>query len=109
MSRKRWFLPLLTAVMLVLLYLPEHSEPLRAAALPPAERAAEQPRININTAPIDLLMELPGIGETLAQRIVDYRSEHGPFSAPEDITGVYGIGAGKLSQIIDYITTEDTP
>ena len=62
--------------------------------------------ININTADIEELDQLPGIGEVLAGRIIAYREEHGPFRIVEDITNVSGIGEGILSQIIDYITVE---
>jgi competence ComEA-like helix-hairpin-helix protein len=61
--------------------------------------------ININTAGLDLLDTLPGIGPKLAQAIIDYRNEYGPFEKPEDIVNVPGIGEKKLAAIIDLITT----
>ncbi|KUK37203.1 MAG: competence protein ComEA [Thermacetogenium sp.] len=61
-------------------------------------------KININTASAAELESLPGIGPTLAQRIVDYRSTHGPFKAPEDLMNVSGIGTGRYEQIKDLIT-----
>lgn len=61
--------------------------------------------VNINTAGIYELASLPGIGEALAQRIVDYRNEHGSFSAPEELLNVSGIGSSKLESILDRITT----
>jgi competence protein ComEA len=63
-------------------------------------------RININTATVDALVALPGIGPTLAQRIVEYRQANGPFSRPEDIKKVKGIGDGIFSEIKDWITVE---
>lgn len=65
--------------------------------------------ININTAEKDELMELPGIGETLAQRIIDYREENGAFSHPADIMGVKGIGEGIYNKISEFIATGDMP
>jgi competence protein ComEA len=69
----------------------------------------EQPsqKININRAEPWLLETLPGIGEVLAQRIVDYRSENGPFKRIEDLLKVSGIGEGTLEKIRDYITVSN--
>ena len=61
--------------------------------------------IDINTAGLDDFSALPGIGETLAQRILDYRTQNGPFSRPEELLNVNGIGSGKLESILDYIVT----
>jgi competence protein ComEA len=60
-------------------------------------------RVNINTATVEELNSLPGIGQTTAQAIVDYRLEHGPFQAIEDIQNVPGIGPATFEQIKDYI------
>ncbi len=50
---------------------------------------------------------LPGIGEGLAKRIVDYRTEHGPFEGPEGLLEVSGIGEKKLEELRDYITVSN--
>jgi len=61
-------------------------------------------KVNINTAEIWLLESLPGIGETLAQRIVDYRIAHGYFQSVDDLKQVDGIGAAVFEKIKDKIT-----
>lgn len=61
-------------------------------------------KININTADLEMLMTLEGIGETYAQRIIDYRDTHGAFTTIADIVNVPGIGAKRFDAIIDKIT-----
>lgn len=63
--------------------------------------------ININTAPAELLTELPGIGETLAARIVEYREVNGPFLFKSQLMQVKGIGEETYRALEDQITVED--
>ena len=63
--------------------------------------------ININTATVQELQALPGIGATYAQRIVDYRKANGPFTSPAQLLNVKGIGEARLTSIWDYITIGD--
>ena len=64
----------------------------------------EGAKVNINTAGVEELDQLPGIGPAIAQRIIDYRNEHGEFKKVEDIQEVKGIGDAKYSEIKDSIT-----
>lgn len=59
--------------------------------------------IDLNQADKEMLMALPGIGEVLACRILDYREENGPFSAVEQLLNVNGIGKQRLEDIWDLI------
>lgn len=63
-------------------------------------------KVNINTATQSELDTLPGIGETLAKRIFDYRSTNGPFKSIEDIRNVNGIGQKRYDDIKDLITVK---
>ena len=67
--------------------------------------AAGEGQVDINTAGLEELMTLPGIGETRAQAILDDREANGPYRYPEDLIRVRGIGEGIVSAISDQITT----
>ena len=60
--------------------------------------------VNINTATARELDALPGIGEVLAQRIIDYRNAHGPFGSVDALINVKGIGEKKLADLKPYAT-----
>ncbi len=62
--------------------------------------------VNINTALVDELKTLPGIGESKAKNIIDYRNSNGPFQSIEDLKNVDGIGDGLYDQIKENITIE---
>lgn len=81
-----------------------------SSALPP-ESSEERPDsllegevIDINTAGLEDLQRLPGIGEKRAQAIADYREEHGPFRSVDELDNVDGIGERILSGLRDYVT-----
>ena len=60
--------------------------------------------VNINTADLDALMTLKGIGRVKAEAIISYRSEHGEFSDIEELMLISGIKEGTFAKIRDFIT-----
>ena len=75
--------------------------------IPQAGETASIQKIDINRAESWLLDALPGIGEVMAQRIVEYRSTNGPFQRIEDLLKVSGIGSATLENMRDFITVSD--
>lgn len=63
-------------------------------------------RVNINTASLEELMNLKGIGQTRAEQILEYREKHGSFASPEAIMNVDGIKQGTYDKIKDNIRVQ---
>lgn len=70
------------------------------------EIALEGKQININTASKEELMLLPGVGESTASKIIEYRGQNNGFKNIEDIMEVKGIGKKKFEKMKDYIKVE---
>lgn len=71
------------------------------------ETAPTRVLVNINTATLEELDTLAGIGPSLAQAIIDYREAHGAFSAAEELLNVKGIGEAKLAGFRAEITVTE--
>lgn len=80
------------------------SEPTQAPTQSGYDIAVSGGSVNINTADLETLQTLPKIGPKIAQAIIDYRNENGPFQNIGQITDVPGIGSGIFKLIKDYIT-----
>lgn len=61
------------------------------------------PKVDLNSAGIDELEELPGIGPAKAESIVAYRTEHGPFHSLDELANVSGIGKSIIDRIADLV------
>ena len=72
----------------------------------PSSSSQEGGKVNINTATAEKLDTLPGVGPSIAQRIIDYRTTNGPFQSIEDIKNVKGIGDATFEKLKDKITVQ---
>jgi len=59
--------------------------------------------VHLNSATIEQLDALPGVGPVTAQKIVDYRQTHGAFSSVDELDAVPGIGPARLDQLRDLV------
>ncbi|AZB43693.1 ComEA family DNA-binding protein [Bacillus sp. FJAT-42376] len=69
----------------------------------PQDAGKSQPAVNLNTASLEELQTLPGIGPSKAEAILSYREEKGSFMAPEDLKEVSGIGDKTFEKLKDFI------
>ena len=80
--------------------------PAEVSVAPVHDVRVELPKLNLNAATAEELCDLPGIGETLAARILEYRTGHGGFARIEELTEVEGIGEVKFEAIRDLVIAE---
>jgi competence protein ComEA len=87
------------------IYFPDYQELEELGIVPiSSTESSESGLVNINTADVEMLKTLPGIGDAKAADIIAYREEHGAFSSIEDIKNVSGIGESIYNRISSGIT-----
>lgn len=74
-----------------------------------AGKAQPTGRINVNTASVEQLTTLPGVGPALAARIVEYRQKSGAFRSTQELMNVKGIGEKSLARIEQWLTVGEAP
>ena len=91
------------SVIAVLLALPALAGSVQTTEKKSGEKVAAE-KINLNTATVDELQKLPGVGAKVAQRILDFRKANGPFKKIEDLMKVQGIGEKTFLKFKDQLT-----
>lgn len=87
---------------------PEEAAESTQTVVEEAADATADDRLDLNTATAEDLQELPGIGEVIAQRIIDYRELCGRFLDPEQLMEVDGIGQAKYEKLRELVTVRNT-
>ena len=85
--------------------------PMTATAFGSITQNVEQHELEVelNQASAEELQRLPGVGEKVAQRILEYREANGPFEAPEELMNVRGIGEKTYMKLEAYVTVSNKP
>jgi competence protein ComEA len=78
--------------------------PSLAAETPPTTAVSESNPVDLNTADAERLGLLPGIGPSMAGRIIEFRDEHGPFRRVEDLLKIKGIGEKSFQKLRPLVT-----
>lgn len=97
------FNPIPTCALALVLALP-----LGAAATARSPRAPQQP-VNLNTATVTELMQLPRVGQKTAERIVAFRKQHGGFQRTEELMNVKGLGEKAYARLKPFLTLSAVP
>jgi len=104
---RKWLLPAVTTILVILTLLLCYNQRPQPLILQTLEfPAAEEGKgcLDLNTATVKELEALPGIGPALAEKLLSWREENGPFTCREDILSINGIGEATYETIKPYIS-----
>lgn len=99
--RTRWVVVVMVALLVIMIPLSASAAKNKSAADVPQPSSM---KVDINTADAAMLSTLPGIGPDIAERIISYRAEHGPFTSADQLEQVKGVGQKKLARISGLVT-----
>jgi len=98
-----WKKGMVLGIIAALLVIPVLAQQAASPGNGNGEKAAGD-KVNLNTAPLDELQKLPGVGAAIAQRIIDFRKMNGLFKKIEDLMKVRGIGEKTFLKIKEMLT-----
>jgi competence protein ComEA len=105
-----WLLTASIMLLLLALVACKQSDNLTNTPQPPntsaSTRESNRSCINLNTATAEELAELPGIGEVMSRRIIEYRERHGQFRRPQDVIIIEGFSERKYRAISQLVCVE---
>lgn len=81
----------------------ENTKSAKPSVVQPSETSLRRQCVNLNTATAEELERLPGIGEVMARKVIEYREQNGPFRHPEEIIIIDGFSERKYRAIADVI------
>ncbi len=81
----------------------ENNNSAEPSAVQPSEASSRKQCVNLNTATAEELERLPGIGEAMARKVIEYREQNGPFRRPEEIIIIDGFSERKYRAIADVV------
>lgn len=84
--------------------IPEAAKSKTVSSVEETEKNSQEEKINLNTADLAQLQQIPGIGNVKAQEIIRYREEKGSFQKIEELQEITGIGAKTVEQLRNWVT-----